>query len=94
MTALPLYLAHEVCQPWTNHHGLSLRGVPAGEFEMGAKKPEDPMTEEHERPRWVTLTRACWMGQYPVTNQQYVRVRGVPSPVEKPMHRADDMPVA
>ncbi len=34
------------------------------------------------------------MGQHPLTNQQYVRVGGVPSPEEKPMHRGDDMPVA
>jgi formylglycine-generating enzyme len=91
---LPLYLAHAVCQPWTNHHGLSLRGVPAGEFIMGAVKPADPLAEEHERPRRVTLTRACWMGQFPVTNEQYARVRGLPCPVTKPTHRGHDMPVA
>ena len=59
MTVLPLYLVHEICQPWTNAHGLSLRGVPAGEVELGAMKLADPLAEEHERLRRVTLIRAC-----------------------------------
>ncbi|MCA8990257.1 MAG: SUMF1/EgtB/PvdO family nonheme iron enzyme, partial [Planctomycetaceae bacterium] len=53
-----------------------LRGVPQGDFSMGAS-PDDPEAADDERPvRCVHLSHSFWMGTFPVTRAQYEAVMG------------------
>ncbi|MBL9132871.1 MAG: SUMF1/EgtB/PvdO family nonheme iron enzyme [Verrucomicrobiaceae bacterium] len=94
MRALPLYIAHETCLPWTNPSGLELLGIPRGEFRMGAGVDDREAEPEEKIRRDVTLTRSFWMSRHPVTNAQYAAVTQTPTPVTLKGHKADNMPVA
>jgi len=56
--------------------GLTYVWIPAGKFVMGCS-PGDTGCDEDEKPRDVTLTRGFWIGQTPVTQAAYQRVRGI-----------------
>ena len=90
---LPLTLAKETCLPWRNHLGMDLCGIPAGEFYMGASSG-DPEAQPDEPRRRVHLTHGFWMALHPMTNAEYQRITGAPSPVTLPSHGSPQMPVA
>ena len=52
--------------------GMSLRWVPKGRFVMGSDPARDPERYASERPAHpVVITQGFWMGEHPVTNDQY-----------------------
>jgi formylglycine-generating enzyme required for sulfatase activity len=59
---------------------LAIVKIPAGTFWMGTKQVltvEGDWTNEVERPvRQVTISKDFWMGQFPVTQQQWLEVMG------------------
>ena len=59
-----------------NSIGMEFAPIPAGTFLMGSP-PEEDDRHAREGPRHpVTLTRPYYLGVYPVTQEQYVRVMG------------------
>lgn len=59
-----------------NSIGMKLVRIKAGTFSMGSPADE-PGRDGDEGPRHsVTLTRDFWIGQYPVTQEQYERIIG------------------
>ncbi len=65
------------CVPeMVNGVGMRLALIPAGSFWMGAA-PREKGASGDERPRReVTLTRAYWLGVFPVTQREYAAVMG------------------
>ncbi|MBS0659436.1 MAG: formylglycine-generating enzyme family protein [Verrucomicrobia bacterium] len=59
------------CLEWSNGEGggvqLAFRRIPAGEFTMGASGYEN----DEEPPHRVTLTGEFWLGETPVTQEQF-----------------------
>ena len=51
--------------------GMVLVPIPAGEFEMGSSKAEDPQTSEEELPRHTVYLRDYWIDKTEVSNAQY-----------------------
>jgi formylglycine-generating enzyme required for sulfatase activity len=94
MRALPLYIAHETCLPWTTPSGLELLGIPRGEFLMGASVDDHEALPEEKIRREVSLTRSYWMSRHLITNAQYSAVTQAPTPVTLKGHQGDRMPVA
>ncbi|MFO1481760.1 MAG: SUMF1/EgtB/PvdO family nonheme iron enzyme [Verrucomicrobiaceae bacterium] len=94
MRELPLHLALETCQEWTNPHGMMLAGIMRGEFCMGACANDAEAQPEEKMSREVTLTHSFWMARHPVTNAQWTEVMQSPTPVTLKGHRAAEMPVA
>ena len=65
---------------------FAMRWIPPGSFWMGSPKGE-PGRDEDEGPRhWVTLTKGFWMGETPVTQEQWraVVVASTPSSGRSP----------
>ena len=61
----------------TNLIAMKLTLIPAGEFEMGSSKAEDPRASDAEQPRHhVRITRPFYMGVTEVTQGQYRAVTG------------------
>jgi formylglycine-generating enzyme required for sulfatase activity len=56
--------------------GLTYVWIPAGKFTMGCS-PGDTGCADDETPHEVTLSRGFWIGQTPVTQAAYERVRGI-----------------
>jgi formylglycine-generating enzyme required for sulfatase activity len=60
--------------------GLTLVWIPPGEFVMGSSKTKrepgyDPEADDRELPaRRVRISEGFWIGQHPVTNEQYGRL--------------------
>jgi formylglycine-generating enzyme required for sulfatase activity len=91
---LPLHIAQEKCQPWTNPHDMELVGIMRGEFIMGASTHDVDAVPEEKCHREISLTRSFWMAAHPVTNAQWTAVMKTPTPVTLKGHQADHMPVA
>ena len=51
--------------------GMVLVPIPAGEFEMGSSKAEDPQTSEEESPQHAVYLRDYWIDKTEVSNAQY-----------------------
>jgi formylglycine-generating enzyme required for sulfatase activity/DNA-binding CsgD family transcriptional regulator len=51
--------------------GMVLVQVPAGEFEMGSSRAEDPQASEEELPQHSVYLDAYWIDQTEVSNAQY-----------------------
>lgn len=64
------------CQPSEiqNEIGMKFRLIPPGTFQMGSPKDEPRRLDEHLHK--VTLTRAFYMGVYPVTQEEWTSVMG------------------
>jgi formylglycine-generating enzyme required for sulfatase activity len=69
--------------------GLTYVLIPAGTFEMGCS-PDDANCKADEKPAHsVTITKDFWIGETPVTQAAYRKVKGAnPS-----MHKGDQLPV-
>jgi formylglycine-generating enzyme required for sulfatase activity len=67
----------------TNSIGMKLVWIPPGEFPMGSSN------EYHEQVHKVNLSRGFWMGQFEVTQDQYLSVMGA-NPSE---YKGDTRPV-
>ncbi|MDR3154368.1 MAG: formylglycine-generating enzyme family protein [Deltaproteobacteria bacterium] len=68
-------------EPWTNPVGMEFVPVPAGTFVMGEEPSLSPDADPDEGPpHAVTLTRGFWCGATEVTQAQWERVMGAPSP--------------
>ena len=65
-----LYHAYRQTEPLS---GMALLPVSAGEFKMGSPEEEPERYDDEDQHR-VFLSRPFWMGQYPVTQQQYQAV--------------------
>ncbi len=74
-------------EAWANHldipvektgaFGMEFVLIPAGEFMMGSPGSEDGPRRAAERPqRSVRITRAFYLGKYPVTQAQWAAVMG------------------
>jgi len=75
-------------QTWTNSVGMEFRLIPAGKFIMGApvnvpvKKedtqaaPEPTLRQNNIPQHEVTISRFFYLGTYPVTQEEYMRVMG------------------
>ncbi len=74
---------------WRSATGIEMLRVPAGRFQMGSPD-DDEEADADEKPRhWVRLTKAFWLGKYPVTQEQYEAVMGEnPSEFKKAGPRA------
>jgi len=57
-----------------NEIGMKFRLIPSGTFQMGSPEDEPRRLDEHLHK--VTLTRAFYMGVYPVTQGEWTRVMG------------------
>jgi uncharacterized protein (TIGR02996 family) len=55
--------------------GLELAWIPPGSFLMGSP-PEEAHRSGNEQQHRVTLTRAFWMGVFPITQSQWLTVTG------------------
>lgn len=78
--------AREHQETWAEHHDLPVETIndigmvfvliPPGEFTMGSPE-SDPAARASEMPqRVVEITRAFYLGKYPVTQEQWVAVMG------------------
>ncbi|NEQ10162.1 MAG: formylglycine-generating enzyme family protein [Moorea sp. SIO4E2] len=54
---------------------LEMQPIPAGSFLMGSPT-SDNMSIDHERPQHQVSVKQFWMGQFPVTQQQWQAVAG------------------
>ena len=77
--------------------GMVQRFVPAGEFLMGSL-PNDPNTEEDEKPQHAVYLEAFWIDQTEVTNRMYsmcIADGGCTKPVstERDLFEKPDHPV-
>ena len=92
---LPLHLAKDHYQVWSNSLGMEMVGIQAGEFRMGAADSDPEADAALERPaRGVRLTRGFWMSSRLVTNELHSRVMEQPSPVTLTGHQGPMMPVS
>ena len=66
--------------PWSTRSGMRMVLVPAGSFRMGSPAGE-PMRQEEEIPRRVTLSRAFRIAATEVTQKQWLALMpGEPQP--------------
>ncbi len=94
MRELLLFVAREICQPWTSHCGIPLCGIASGGFMMGAS-PDDQEAEPEEKVRRdVSLSHSFWMARHPVTIEEYSRVTGAAPLVKLDGHHGPKMPAA
>jgi len=56
--------------------GIATAWIPAGTFTMGSPYDETGRFEREGPRRQVTISEGFWMGVYPVTQEQWVRVMG------------------
>jgi formylglycine-generating enzyme required for sulfatase activity len=66
--ASPNFTTEEIVDP---KDGMVLIPVPAGEFEMGSSKAEDPQASEEELPQHTVYLRDYWIDKTEVSNAQY-----------------------
>jgi formylglycine-generating enzyme required for sulfatase activity len=59
-----------------SHVRLELVLIPAGRFVMGSPSDEKGRSELECLPVKVTMSRPCYMGKYPVTQEQYQKIMG------------------
>jgi len=59
---------------------LWLRHIPAGTFWMGSPSTEDGRNAAREDLHQVTLTKDFYIGVFPVTQRQWLQVKGAPNP--------------
>jgi uncharacterized protein (TIGR02996 family) len=59
-----------------NSIGMEFNRIPEGSFLMGSPEEEKDRHPREGPRRPVTLTRPCYLGTYPVTQEQYQRVLG------------------
>ncbi|NEO02117.1 MAG: formylglycine-generating enzyme family protein, partial [Moorea sp. SIO3I7] len=77
---------------------LKLVHIPAGSFLMGSQS-SDNMSSDNERPQHQVSVKQFWMGQFPVTQQQWQAVLGDPKlkiedDPKNPSHfKGDNLPV-
>ncbi len=71
-----------------NSLGMPMVLVPAGTFQMGSP-PGEPMRQDEETPRQVTLTRPFRIAATEVTQEQWL----VLMPANRSPHEGDDLPV-
>ena len=64
----PMPTAEEMIDP---NDGMVLIPVPAGEFQMGSSKAEDPQAFEEELPQHTVYLRDYWIDKTEVSNAQY-----------------------
>lgn len=73
--------------------GVSLRWCPPGRFVMGSP-PDEPERRPGEDQVEVALTRGFWMGQFEVTQGQWIGVMGgLPGELTDELPARDDLPV-
>ena len=72
----------------TNSLGMRMTLVPAGTFRMGSP-PGEPLRQEEELPRRVTLTRSFRIAATEVTQKQWLALM----PANRSPQRGDDLPV-
>jgi formylglycine-generating enzyme required for sulfatase activity/DNA-binding CsgD family transcriptional regulator len=65
---VPMHEAEEMIDP---KDGMVLVPVPAGEFQMGSSKAEDPQALEEELPQHTVYLRDYWIDKTEVSNAQY-----------------------
>jgi len=65
--------------------GLALVSIPAGEFDMGSNDGDSDEKPVHS----VRLTKAFWLGKYPVTNAEYQRFLEANSKAQPPSYWTD-----
>jgi len=58
----------------TDANGIVFVRIPAGTFTMGSAD-DDPMAYDNEKPAHQVTLSEFWIGKYPITNEQYRRVR-------------------
>ena len=58
-----------------NSLGMKLAYIPPGEFDMGSPEEEEGRSSDETRHQ-VRLTKGFYLGQYEVTQEEYVRVMG------------------
>ncbi len=66
---------------WKNTLGMEFVLIPAGAFLMGSARGESSELPVHK----VTISQACYLGKYPVTQGQWQEVIG-----ENPSHFQGD----
>ena len=66
--ASPNFATEEIVDP---KDGMVLVPVPAGEFEMGSSKAEDPQASEEELPQHTVYLSDYWIDKTEVSNAQY-----------------------
>jgi uncharacterized protein (TIGR02996 family) len=78
-----------------NSLGMAFNRIPPGTFWMGSPE-EEAGRYDNEGPRHrVTLTRAFYLGVYPITQQQYQELMGPPHPDEvQPGSARSDHPIS
>jgi len=77
----------------TNTIGMKLARIPAGTFAMGSPRGEAERVENEERHE-VTITKPFYLGEYEVTQPQYVAVmKGVRDANNRSTFQADNLPV-
>jgi formylglycine-generating enzyme required for sulfatase activity/DNA-binding CsgD family transcriptional regulator len=64
----PMFTAEEMIDP---KDGMVLVPVPAGEFEMGSSRAEDPQASEEELPQHIVYLHDYWIDKTEVSNAQY-----------------------
>ncbi len=65
-----------ISKTYTNSLGMEFVLIPAGEFLMGAF-PQDKNAGDDEKPQHkVRITKAFYMGKYPVTQEEWEKVMG------------------
>jgi uncharacterized protein (TIGR02996 family) len=79
----------EPCMPeLVNSLGMELVLIPPGRFQMGSPFSEPYHSPDEGPAHEVTLTRAFYLGRFPVTQREYREVTGL-----KPSHFAPDGPL-
>jgi len=56
--------------------GIKTAWIPAGTFTMGSPPDEKGRVKDEGNQRQVTISRGFWIGVYPITQQEWARVRG------------------
>ena len=67
-TPSPTFAPEEIIDP---KDGMVLIHIPAGEFEMGSSRVEDPQAFEEELPQHIVYLDAYWIDKTEVSNAQY-----------------------
>ncbi|HZM24969.1 MAG TPA: SUMF1/EgtB/PvdO family nonheme iron enzyme [Anaerolineales bacterium] len=63
-----MFTTEEIIDP---KDGMVLVQVPAGEFEMGSSRAEDPQASEEELPQHIVYLDSYWIDKTEVSNAQY-----------------------
>jgi len=64
----PVFTNREIIDP---KDGMALVYIPAGEFEMGSSRAEDPQAFDEELPQHIVYLDAYWIDKTEVSNAQY-----------------------